>query len=307
MRDSFGRCVTSLRLSVTAQCNQRCFYCHHEGQSPSDAQMTTADIRKLFEIASAAGIRKLKITGGEPLIREDIINLVRMGSNTFDEVSMTTNGVLLASHARDLGEAGLDRINVSLDTLDPKLYESITGSNEIDRVVQGIDKALQVGLEPLKINTVLLNGVNVSHLPKLLDFAASRGATLQLIELNLVNGSGGETLRKYFCPLREIEKWFAARAMRVEKNELHDRNKYAIPFNGSTVSVEIVRSLGRESFCMNCTRIRVTSNGMLKPCLMTRDGMTDFLSPLRVGASDGELLALFEEAIRSRRPYWVAK
>ena len=136
--------------------------------------MTAEDIRKLFKIAHTAGIRKLKITGGEPLIRGDIVKLTRMGADTFDEVSMTTNGVLLASYARDLKRAGLDRTNVSLDTLDPKLYESITRSDKIDDVIQGIDKALQVGLEPLKINTVLLKGVNVSHLPQLLVFASSR-------------------------------------------------------------------------------------------------------------------------------------
>ncbi|MCJ2669474.1 MAG: GTP 3',8-cyclase MoaA [Candidatus Thermoplasmatota archaeon] len=307
MRDRFGRRVTSLRLSVTTECDQRCFYCHHEGQSSSDAGMTAEDVRKLFKIAHTAGIRKLKITGGEPLMRGDIVKLTRMGADTFDEVSMTTNGVLLASYARDLKRAGLDRTNVSLDTLDPRLYESITGSDKIDDVIQGIDKALQVGLEPLKVNTVLLKGVNVSHLPQLLDFASSRGATLQLIELNPVKGNGGDRLREYFYPLREVEISFAAQATSVGRNELHDRRRYAIPFNGSTVSVEIVRSVGREKFCMNCTRIRVTSNGMLKPCLMTGDGMTDFLSPLRAGASDGELLTLFEEAIRNRRPYWVAK
>lgn len=307
MRDTFGRGVTSLRLSVTTGCDQRCFYCHHEGQSTSDAEMTVEEIRKLFQIARAVGIEKLKITGGEPLMRGDIVELVHTGAEIFDEVSMTTNGTLLASRAEDLKQAGLDRINVSLDTLDPELYKTITGADKIESVIYGINRALEVGLRPLKINTVMLDGMNTSHLPRLLDFASSKGAILQLIELSPVDGNGGDRLRRYFCPLDEIETSLAARATRVERNELHDRRRYAVPHNGSTVSVEIVRSVGRESFCMNCTRIRATSNGMLKPCLMTSDGMIDFLSPLRAGASDSELLALFEEAIRKRRPYWVAK
>lgn len=307
MRDTFGRRVTSLRLSVTTGCDQRCFYCHHEGQSTSDAEMTAEEIRKLFKIARAVEVKKLKITGGEPLMREDIVELVHTGAEIFDEVSMTTNGTLLASRAEDLKQAGLDRINVSLDTLDPKLYERITGADEIDSVIHGIDRAIEVGLRPLKINMVMLNGMNISHLPQLLDFASSKGAILQLIELSPVDGNGGDGLKEYFCPLGEIETSLAACATRLERNELHDRRRYTVPHNGSTVSVEIVRSVGRESFCMNCTRIRATSNGMLKPCLMTGDGMIDFLSPLRAGASDSELLALFEEAIRKRRPYWVAK
>jgi len=269
--------------------------------------MTVKEIRKLFEIARTVGIKKLKITGGEPLMRRDIVELVHTGAEIFDEISMATNGTHLASLAEDLKAAGLDRINVSLDTLDPKLYKTITGADDMDSVIHGIDRALEAGLRPLKINTVMLDGINISHLPRLLDFANSKGAVLQLIELSPVDGNGGDRLRRYFCPLGEIESSFAACATRVEINELHDRRRYAVPHNGSTVSVEIVRSVGREIFCMNCTRIRATSNGMLKPCLMTSDGMIDFLSPLRAGASDSELLALFEEAIRKRRPYWVAK
>jgi cyclic pyranopterin phosphate synthase len=269
--------------------------------------MTTSDVEKLLETAGAAGIQKLKITGGEPLLREDISNIVRMGSDIFEEVSMTTNGVLLASFARDLRKAGLDRVNVSLDALDPGLYQSITGSDDMERVIEGIDTALQTGLAPLKVNSVMLNGVNVSELPHLLDFASSRGVTLQLIELNPVDGNGGEKLRQYVHPLHDIEKALAAQAVNVSRNELHDRKRYAVRLNGSTVLVEIVRSVGRSGFCMNCTRIRATASGMLKPCLMSGDGMTDFLSPLRAGASDDELRLLFEDVIRSRRPYWVAE
>lgn len=269
--------------------------------------MMVTDIHRLLGIAHAAGVRKIKITGGEPLLRKDIIEVISMASEVFDEVSMTTNGVLLASCASDLRAAGLSRINVSLDTLDKVLYEKITGTDDVRSVIRGVDEALRVGLTPLKINTVVLGGLNDSHLPHLLDFAASRKAILQLIELNPMNGNGGNELRRFFCPLAYIENSFAARAVRVERNELHDRKRYVLPFNGSTVRVEFVRSLGRGSFCMNCTRIRVTSDGMLKPCLMTQEGMIDFLSPLRAGASDSHLLALFETAIRNRKPYWVVQ
>lgn len=307
MRDTFGRRVTSLRLSVTMKCDQNCFYCHHEGQPSSGPEMTTEDLEKLFQVASRFGIRKLKITGGEPLLRDDITDIVRTGVTVFSEVSMTTNGVRLASQARDLRQAGLNRINVSLDALDPRLYGTITGSCDLEGVLQGIDAALEAGLSPLKINTVLLNGVNTSELPALLDFAHSKGVILQLIELNPVDGNGGSGLGSYFYSLRELEASLAAQAVKVGRNELHDRKRYSVPLDGSAVDVEVVRSRGRRAFCMNCTRMRVTSNGMLKPCLMTSNGTIDILSPIRAGASDRELLALFESAIRGRTPYWVAE
>lgn len=307
MQDSYGRHVTSMRLSVTAKCNQSCFYCHHEGQEISEDEMTTAEILRVFKIASTAGIRKLKITGGEPLTRNDIVAIVQAASKTFDEVSMTTNGVLLYSLADELAEAGMSRINVSLDTLNRATYERITGTDQIREVIDGIDGALSAELTPVKINTVLLRGLNETHVPQLVHFAASRGAVLQLIELNPIGGNRGDSLQKFFHPLREVERSFAAQSIREERNELHDRKQYVIPFNGTVARVEIVRSLGRASFCMNCTRIRVTSDGMLKPCLMTREGTVDFLSLARSGASDEELLKLLEGVVRNRKPYWVAE
>jgi cyclic pyranopterin phosphate synthase len=269
--------------------------------------MTTADVTRVLEVAQAAGIQKVKITGGEPLIRSDIIEIVRVASELFDEVSMTTNGVLLSSCADELAKAGMNRINVSLDTLDRAVYEHITGTDQVHAVVDGIDSAFHAGLVPIKINTVLLNGLNETHLPQLTHFAASRGVTLQLIELNPVGGNCGDALRQFFHSLAEIESSFAAQSIRVESNELHDRKRYVIPFNGTVAKVEIVRSLGRGSFCMNCTRIRVTSDGMLKPCLMTGEGTVDFLSRARSGASDNDLLKLLEGVVINRKPYWVAE
>lgn len=296
-----------MRLSVTGRCNQNCFYCHHEGQEAAAREMTATDITKVFETARAAGIQKVKITGGEPLIRHDIVNIVQTASGIFDEVSMTTNGIFLDSLVDELAEAGMSRINVSLDTLDRETYEQITGADQIDLVVDGIDGAFRAGLTPVKINTVLLNGLNDTHVPQLTHFAASRGAILQLIELNPMGGNCSSDLRKFFHPLAEVESSFAAQSVRVERNELHDRKRYVIPFNGTYARVEIVRSLGRGSFCMNCTRIRITSDGMVKPCLMTQEGTVDFLSQARLGASDEDLLKLLQGVVKNRKPYWVAK
>lgn len=268
--------------------------------------MTSEEINRLFRVACKAGIQKVKVTGGEPLVREDILEIVRAGARMFSEISMTTNGVLLAAHASDLKEVGLARINVSLDTLDRLLYERITGSDDVARVIEGIDEAVRVGLTPLKINMVLLSGLNDSHVHQLMDFAISRRAILQLIELNPLNGNG-TNLRRYFHSLADVEKSLAVQALRIETNELHGRKRYAIPFNGSVARVELVRPIGRRRFCMNCTRIRVTSDGRLKPCLMTEEGTVDFLSPLRAGASDDELLGLLENAVGNRKPYWVAE
>lgn len=271
----------------------------------SNREMGASDLRRLFKVAQSTGIAKLKITGGEPLIRDDIIDLVREASKHFTEVSMTTNGVMLGLMANELAAAGLRRINVSLDTVDESLYTSITGVNSLSWVIEGIDAALAAGLTPLKVNTVLLKGLNDGRIPEMVEFASSRGAVLQLIELNSIEGNGDT--RGWYFSLASVEKRFAAKAVLVKRNELHDRRRYFVPNNESMVEVEFVRSMGRKSFCMNCTRIRVTSDGMLKPCLMTADGEIDFLTPLQAGASDDDLAVLMEKAISGRKPYWVAE
>ncbi|MDD1718660.1 MAG: GTP 3',8-cyclase MoaA, partial [Methanoregulaceae archaeon] len=183
LRDPFDRPVSNIRVSLTPTCNLRCIYCHAEGEKNAGAQIGVGDIAAVLEVAKGIGIRSVKFTGGEPTLREDlpeIISSVPCGM----ESSMTTNGTLLADIARDLRSAGLSRVNVSLDSLDPANYQKITGCDRLGDVLSGIEAALDAGLTPIKLNMVVLEGINDQEIPSFLEYVrGNRDLVLQLIEL----------------------------------------------------------------------------------------------------------------------------
>lgn len=300
MKDPYGREMTNLRISVTQRCNLRCAYCHREGESEPGVEMTPGEIGRLVSIASALGMRRLKITGGEPLVREDIADIVVQAAGSASEVSMTTNGVLLSDYSRQLKAAGLKRVNVSVDTLRHQTYESIAGLDVLDDVMEGIRSSISAGLSPVKLNMVVMRDVNSSEVEEMIRFSSEVGAILQLIELETSreNENGG-FYAKHHYPLDDLEDTLAARAVKIVPRSMHRRMKYFLP-----QEVEVVRPMHNTMFCANCHRLRITSNGLLKPCLMTSRGMVDVLSPMREGASDAEVAGLFEKAVLSREPYW---
>jgi cyclic pyranopterin phosphate synthase len=246
------------------------------------------------------GMRKLKITGGEPLLRDDILDIVRLTARLTGDVSMTTNGTLLSDLSSGLKEAGLRRVNVSLDTLDPGTYKMISGIDVLDRVIKGIRKAVSVGLSPVKLNMVVMKGTNSSEIDDMIRFSRDVGAVLQLIELEAPRENVNDGYyAKYHYDLDELERSLASRAVKVVPRDLHRRMKYFLP-----EEVEVVRPMHNSVFCANCHRLRITSDGHLKPCLLTSSGMIDVLTPIRKGASDSQLVALFRSAVGSREPYW---
>jgi cyclic pyranopterin phosphate synthase len=301
LEDAYGRRVTSLRLSVTQRCNLNCFYCHKEGElSPSD-EMTPEEIGRLVAIAGEMGMRKLKITGGEPLVREDIPEVIAACSPHIGEISLTTNGILLPEKAGELREAGLDRVNISLDTLDPEIYERISGVDALDRVLAGIDEALREDLGPIKLNMVLMNGLNHDQVEELIVFSGEKGTILQIIELE----TSRERLesgfyQQYHYDLGGLEEDLRSRAERIVSREMHHRMKYFLP-----TEVEVVRPMHNPEFCAHCNRLRVTSDGKLKPCLLSNDGLVDAISPMRDGADDDHIRELFHTTVRNRKPYWM--
>jgi len=301
MRDRFGRPITGLRISVTDKCNLACFYCHNEGfSSRGERLMSAEEIGKIVELAVEFGVRKIKLTGGEPLLREDIIEVLRaIPKPPIEEVSMTTNGTLLAGLAQDLKEAGLDRVNMSLDTLEPETYALITGKSVLEDVLAGVESALKAKLKPLKINMVLLDGVNDGEVDRMFEYASSEGAILQLIEL-LQTPLNERSFAGCHLDLDEIERRFGERALSVEtRYTMHARRKYLLPEG----EVEFVRPMHNSEFCMHCTRLRLTHDGYLKPCLMRNDNLVDVLSCLREGSADGVRKA-FKEAILRRAPHF---
>jgi cyclic pyranopterin phosphate synthase len=267
--------------------------------------MTPAEIEKLVRVASSLGIRKVKITGGEPLLRNDIIEIVGRISPLVKEVSLTTNGTRLSALAAPLKCAGLARVNVSLHTLDPQRYERLCGSGGIIEVENGIEAAVLAGLNPVKVNMVVFRDENEEEIPNLMDFCAKKRAVLQLIEYEGNRAdSCGEEFAKRFYPLSTVESDLARAAISISVNELHRRRRFLVPANGSRVEVEVVRPMHNTEFCSHCTRLRLTSDGRLKPCLLEQGGEVDVLSPIRKGASDERLRDLFRLAVSNRTPYW---
>ncbi|NJE04499.1 GTP 3',8-cyclase MoaA [Thermococcus sp. MV11] len=303
--DRFGRPVTNLRISLTQDCNFRCFFCHREGQHfNARLELTPAEIERLVRIASRLGIRKVKLTGGEPTVRSDIIEIVKRIKPYVKDLSMTTNGSRLKELAKPLAEAGLDRVNVSLHSLRPDVYRKITGVDMLDTVLEGIEEAVKY-LSPVKLNMTVMRGLNDAEIWEMIDFAAKTGTILQLIELEApreMTQTG--FFRKYFYPLKPVERELEKRAVEVRERRMHRRKKYFVPTDYGIAEVEVVRAMHNTVFCANCTRLRVTSDGKFKTCLLRKNDLVDFASALRSGASDAELVGIFREVVQMREPYW---
>ena len=304
-KDPYGREVKSLRLSVTQRCNFTCSHCHGEGQGPSLGEMSPAEMERMVRIAVSLGVRKVKVTGGEPLLREDILDIISRISPLVKEVSLTTNGTGLARLAVPLKQAGLSRVNVSLHTLDQQRFDRLCGADLSEHVNEGIQTAVRAGLNPVKVNMVIFRGENDMEVRAMMDFCAKSGAVLQLIELEACKESStAPSFASRFYSLKQIEDVLSKEAMQVTENELHRRRRYTVKANGGIVTVEVVRPMHNTEFCANCTRIRMTSDGLLKPCLLDPSGNVDALTPLRAGSSDNELRQVFLAAVANRRPYW---
>lgn len=292
--DRFGRKITNLRISLTHRCNLRCIYCHHEGErsctASSAEEMAPAEIGEILKVGRAFGIRKVKFTGGEPTLREDLCEIVGAVPDGM-ESSMTTNGTLLADCAHELKAAGLSRVNVSLDTLDRELYRRITGTDALDSVLSGIEAALEAGLSPVKLNMVILKGLNENEVDAFLSFVSSRnGLILQIIEL-----MDSDECR-FHADISELERMLASRADRIHIRSMHHRKKYYL----DGAEVEVVRPLHNTEFCAYCNRLRVTSRGELKPCLLRADNHIDIR-----GMTGEELERRFLEAVSRREPFFM--
>jgi len=289
MVDSFGRVVTGLRIALTPHCNLNCIYCHHEGEAKPNGEISDEMVVSIARAAAALGVRSLKFTGGEPLLRPGLAGLIARMPQELD-ISLTTNGIFLAEQAGPLAEAGLDRVNVSLDSLRPEVYRAITAGRDgdLEKVLAGIDAAKAAGLLPIKLNVVVLKE-NEAEIDDLIDFCREKGLILQLIELLDLGhlGLSGN--------IDAIERQLAARAERVRTRQMHRRKKYFL----DGAEVEVVRPMDNTEFCANCTRLRVTSDGKIKPCLLRSDNLVD------IGTCDCErIMELLQEANARREPYF---
>jgi GTP 3',8-cyclase len=287
--DPFGRKATSLRIALTPRCNLKCIYCHKEGETSPKGEIKGETVVNVAMAAADLGFRSIKFTGGEPLMRADLEDIISQMPEL--NISLTTNGTYLSTRAHSLAEAGLDRVNVSMDSLNPQVYRSITGCRDadLDKVINGLDAAIDAGLGPIKLNVVLLKE-NEGEIWKLIDFARKKGLILQLIELLDINRSklGGD--------VSKIERILLEKSDKIITREMHRRKKYFI----DGAEVEVVRPMDNTEFCANCTRLRVTSDGKLKPCLLRNDNLIDISACDR--ASMRELIQI---ANRKRSPYFA--
>jgi len=264
--------------------------------------MSAGEIERIVRVAASLGIWGVKLTGGEPLLRNDIIEIVQRisGIPGIRDISMTTNGFFLTQYAKQLKRAGLSRVNVSLDTLDPEKFKAITGIDAYENVVRGIIEAVRAGLNPVKVNMVLLRGINENEVEDMIKFARENHLILQIIELE--RASEDSFYMQYHVHLNGVEEKLRRRASRVIVRRMHHRKKYVL--NGG-VEVEVVRPMHNSEFCLHCNRIRLTSDGKLKPCLFRNDNLVDLLGPIRNGVSDEYLKELFIKAIKMRKPFFT--
>ncbi len=302
--DPYGRRLNNIRLSITQRCALNCFFCHREGEFSPSQEMSVEEIVRIARIACEQGMRKVKITGGEPLLRSDVVQIVAKIVPYAREVSMTTNGIHLAEYAEDLHNAGLKRVNISLHSITPQIYQKISGCNSLSNVKDGIEAAIKHHLEPVKINMVVLNGLNVVEIHKMIEFSRECGFILQLIEFQPIQEVSKQYWNQYYYDLSEVEKWLAENAIKIHKRSMHSRKQYHLEQNGKLAIVEVVKPIHNSVFCQNCTRIRVTSDGKLKPCLLKNDNLVDLLPIIRAGEDDEALREAFKLAISLRAPYW---
>lgn len=302
LSDSFQRPINYLRISVTDRCNLRCIYCMPAGGIsllPRSELLTYEEIYHIVRIAVGLGITRVRISGGEPLVRAGLVHLLRLFGETIglEDISLTTNGILLERYADQLRQAGLHRVNVSLDSLRRTRFESITGYDGLDQVLRGIAAAHEAGLNPVKINMVVMRGINDDEV---VDFAArsrDEGWLVRFIEL--MPFGGGSAGPPAFVPVIEIKRQIAA--LGELEPSLPPRGNgpakyYRLP--GARGNIGFITPVS-EHFCFGCNRLRLTADGRLLPCLLSEKEI-DLREPLRGGAAVEDLVSLFEKAVASK-------
>lgn len=299
LKDSYNRRIDYLRISVTDKCNLKCVYCMPPGglKRYKDIDvMTNDEIVRLVSIAREFGVRKVRITGGEPLLRKDITTLISLIKKTgIMDLSLTTNGVMLSKYARALKKAGLDRVNVSLDTLDADKYKAITRGGDINAVWESIRDAERAGLLPIKINVVPIRGLNDDELLSFASLTFRKNYHIRFIEFMPANCNG----------LWSANKCVSSREIMEILSELGDIKPLRFRGKGPSRNYRINNSTGvigiispiSDHFCRYCNRLRLMANGKIRPCLFSKDEI-DVKTPMRNGASEQALEKLFLRAIR---------
>jgi cyclic pyranopterin phosphate synthase len=303
--DSFGRVHSNLRVSVTDRCNIRCFYCMPEVDvqfKPRSELLTFEEIQRVVRIVAGRGVRKLRITGGEPLVRSGLPELIRQLTSTdgIDDVALTTNGVLLAEQAADLCRAGLHRLNISLDTLNEETFQKIARRSGIDRVLAGIDAAVAEPFKKVRLNAIAIRGLTENEIVPLAQFARSRQLELRFIEfmpLDAEQGWAGDQV----LTGQEIRATIGREVGQLEPAARPDPSQPAMDFrytDGSGV-VGFINPIS-QPFCGSCNRLRLTADGNFRNCLFS-DVDYDVRDAMRSGADDASILSIVQRCLAAKK------
>ncbi len=306
LSDRFGRPVTNARISLnsSSSCNFRCIHCHMEGIKSAPSVLMTADeIERVVRVLYAFGVDAVKLTGGEPMLRRDILQIVKkLKAVGLRDISMTTNGTRFSELADQLHNAGLSRVNVSLHSLRTDRFRFIAGVDGYDDAFSAVTAATEAKLLPVKLNVTLMKDVNDDEIEEMIQLVRKLGGdgevVLQLIELVVTDPT---FYSRYHCDLTPIEERLKADAIAVYRRGMHNRPRYILP---DGVTVEVVRPMHNSEFCMKNNRIRITHDGKFKPCLLRDDNHVDFLTKMRAGASDAEIAEIFKRAVLLREPFF---
>jgi len=308
LKDSYNRAIRDLRVSLTDRCNFRCFYCLPHGEAPiapKEAMLSYEEIEYACDIFVELGIEKIRLTGGEPMMRRDIeqiiFKLARFKDKGLTDLALTTNGYFLPHRAQSLKEAGLDRITISLDSLRRDVFKTMTGVDVLDRVMEGIAAAKQAGLDPIKINAVIVRGHNEDEVADFAAFAREHDVKMRFIEFMPLD-SGHEWSRADVVSGREIrrriEERFPLAPLQVQRgSETSSRYRFA---DGAPGEIGIIAPV-TEPFCGACSRIRLTADGQIRTCLFStvEHSLRDVL---RDGAARAEIIDFIASVVMKKEP-----
>jgi cyclic pyranopterin phosphate synthase len=309
--DSFQRSISYLRVSVTDRCNLRCVYCMPEQGVPfvpHEEILTLEEMARIIRVAAGMGLRRVRLTGGEPLVRKGVVDLVRWIAQTpgIEDISLTTNGMILASHAHELAAAGLKRVNVSLDTLRPQRFRQITRRGDLSAVMAGIAAARDAGLTPLKLNVVVMREVNHDEIAEIARTTVDEDWQVRFIELMPFVDEQETCIRDTsltlgFVPTeevkRQIEEALGPLTVAEASTGGGPGRYYRLP--GARGLIGFISPLSEDQFCTTCNRMRLTADGKIRPCLLT-DHEVNLKETLRRGGSDDELRQRLLEALDSK-------
>jgi GTP 3',8-cyclase len=304
--DGLGRVHTNLRISVTDRCNIRCFYCMPDENlqfKPRHELLTFEEIQRFVGLVAQRGVKKLRITGGEPLVRAGLPELIRQLSSTpgIEDIAMTTNGILLAEHARELREAGLNRLNISLDTLREDVFQQIARRSGIDKVLAGIDESIAARFDRVRLNAIAIRGLTENEIVPLAEYARSRELELRFIEFMPLDGEEGWESEQVLTG-EEIRATVVREIGALEPAPRPDPSQPAVDFqyrDGGGI-VGFINPVS-QPFCSSCNRLRLTADGNLRNCLFSNVDF-DVRQLMRAGAADDEILGLVERCLIAKKP-----